>query len=702
MISASSAFSASNEQLDSLEYINSLITGATENGSYNVFVDGKIFNDTMSDVLTRTYGYRVTKSFNDMGTFPTYKIEWNPLYETISQTAIFFSSDVYGGARWFYATMDFVAGQITSLVDTGLNLNDYNLWDIYPLQNKGYATFFGNGSDIQVFFIDKTGVVVNQYSGSTNYNYDNLEGKWVYWNDYNNDVFRAFNGTDVYSLSYENYQDVYVDWDWDGATNGGTFQYTLYDDNDITDSVRLVKSDTTMVELELFNVNDYYHNSYVYGNIIVVEKYNNGDGQILEYKIYNEQGTLLETIDVSGGNYNNQDINMFGDSNFNVILYNSGDVNVPYRIITYLKESSTLINETHNRSSDYQNWNVYSDALGMYTKNYYTQSLYVYFYDDSYGYETGNFYSLSYCDLYYIEEGNTTSNLEVLQNSGSPDKFISLEQSMSARNMFIPFVDVDGYIKFKLIKSTGNSIRSSNILHSDITDAGWTRIIGDYYGYKIETNNIVMNIFCLKYDNSEYFTYQFDNNEGWDDWTYYNIYIFSNYDDGSWRYFNSNSGGFELMSFSGHTTNIYDGNSYYNSDNVMKDNVVIHYPNDNLCTVITNTTYHDNISLPANNNYYDLEVMKDYFVYLYMDASTDNLTAKAYDLTGNEVNSIDTGIALWSEGSNSAENRYWFSQKTDGSGQMVRYHLFTNNYHETVDISNYSTNNSFNDVVWWD
>jgi hypothetical protein len=704
MITASTAKANSNTTREDLTYINSLITGATEDGIYTVFVDGRIFDDNMLNIMIDTYGYRVTKSFNDMGTFPTYKIEWNLEEVNIpSQTALFFSSDVFGGARWFYAMMDFVAGQIVGLVDTGLNVSDYSLWNVYPLQNKGYGVFFG-GSDMKVFFIDSTGSIVEQFSSSTNNNYDNLEGQWVFWNDYNNDVFRAFNGTDVYSLSYENYQDVYIDWDWDGASNGGTFQYTLYDDNDVTDSIRLVKSDATMVQLDIFDVTTYYHNAYVYMNIIVVEKFESSTDKIVEYKIYNEQGTILETIDLSGYDYNNQDVNMFGNSNFNVILYNYNDNSIPYRIITYLKGNSTLINETHDRGSEYQNWNTYTDSLGMFPNEYYSNNFYVYFYDDSYTNEGGNFYGFSYCDLYYIETDNGSSNLEVLQDSGSPDKFISTDQSMSARNLFSPFVDVDGYVKFKLINSTGNVVRNSGILFSDLTDAGWDRIVGDFYLYKIQTYNgdyDVYNVYCLKYDNSVFDTYQFVNTNYYDDWSYNNIYFIYNGGDDTWRYFNLNSDGFQFLS-SGIPTNIYGENWYYNSDNIMKNNIVIHYPTENKCTVITDTTFRDNISLPTNNSYYDLQVMKDYFVYLYNDASTNNLIAKAYDFTGNEVNSVDTGISNWAEGINSAENRFWFSQYTDGSGQMLRYHLFTNNYHETIDMSNYSTNYSFNDVVWWD
>lgn len=704
MIAAATAKDNTFSTRENLDYINTLITGATENGEYCVFVDGKIFDDVMSQTLSSTYGYNVTKSYNNMGTFPTYKISWTPQVEPPSQTAIFFSSDVYGGARWFYAVMDFLSGQITGLIDTGLNVSDYSLWNIYPLQNKGYGIFFG-GSDMKVLFVDDQGTIVNQYSGSTNYSYDVLEGKWIYWNDQGNNIFRAFNGDEVYSLSYENWQDIYIDWDWDGATDGGTFQYTLYDDEDGTDSIRLVKANTTMVELDLFNVNDFYHNTYLYMNMIIVEKYTNGNDQILEYKIYDEQGTLLQTIDVSGGDYNSQDVNMFGDNNFNVILYNSNDVNVPYRIITYTKESDILINETHDRGSEYSNWNTYTDSLGtMSTNDYYSYNFYVYFYDDGYGGQVGGLYNLAYCDLYYIESGSATSNLEVLQDSGTEDKILAPDRSMSARNLFMPFVDDDGYFKFKLFNSTGNTIRNTSILYSDILDGGWTNLFGDYYIYKIQTNNgvnDVMTVCCLKYDNSEYNTYQFENTNGWDDWDFYNIFILINNNDNSYRYLNSNSGGFQTISTGSYLT-IHSNSSHYTSDFVMKETLVVYNNSENSCSIITDTTYLDNISLPTNENFYDIRVLKDYFVYLYSEPSTYNLIAKAYDFAGNEVNSINTEITNWSEGIRSSENRYWFSQYTDQSNQMIRYHLFTNNNYEQIDMSSYSDESSLNDIVWWD
>lgn len=707
MISGSQALTLSNAATGSLDYIGGLISGATEEGLYQIWVSGRHMNDSMMTNLKDVYGYRVTKKTTDMGTFPDYIIHWDPIQTPYvpNQTSIHFSSDVYGGARWFFALFDYVNGQVVGLVDTGISVADYNLWNIYPLQNKGYVAFFG-GSDMQMVCIDSTGTIVNTYTGSTNYDYDDLDGQWVYYKDNNNGTFRAFNGVDTYSITYEpwNSQDIYIDWDWDGASNGGSFQYTFWDGNANTDSIRLVKSDTTMVELEVYDLNYYYHNAFIYMNIVVLEKRAQSDGQRLEYKIFNDEGTLLETVDVSGGNYYSRDTNFFGNSNFNVILYNWNDDSVFYRIITYEKSTSTLINETHERGFNYGNWTTWSDSWGMYSNNAPFPNLYIAFHDTSSSYDKAGFLNFSYFDLYYVESGSTIANLEVIQNSGSPDKTLGLYNAMYSKSFMMTFVDVDGYVKFKLYNSNGNETRSSNILYSDVIDAGWTQTVGEYFQYTIQTNdgsNNVRNLFFLKYDNSEFYSSDQLDTSWYNDYTYYNIFLYYNNSNDNWYYFNETSNGLTYIT-GGTSIYIYDCNWYHNSDNIMKDNVVFHYQGMNKVDIITNNNKVSDITLPSSNGTYDIEVMKDYFVYLYMDSSSNNLIAKAYDLSGNEVNSHDTGISLWAEGSGSAENRYWFSQFTDNSNQMIRYHLFTNNSHQQIDMSNYSTSWSIDDIVWWD
>jgi hypothetical protein len=76
MITATTAKDNTFSTRDELTHINSLVSGATENGQYSVFVDSKIFDDSMAYALSSTYGYNVTKFNNFNGTFMSYKIAW--------------------------------------------------------------------------------------------------------------------------------------------------------------------------------------------------------------------------------------------------------------------------------------------------------------------------------------------------------------------------------------------------------------------------------------------------------------------------------------------------------------------------------------------------------------------------------------------------------------------------------------------------
>jgi hypothetical protein len=57
-------------------YVNTLVTGATAQGSYSVVVDGTYMDDTMVTGLTITYGYNVTTLTDNMGTYKRYRLSW--------------------------------------------------------------------------------------------------------------------------------------------------------------------------------------------------------------------------------------------------------------------------------------------------------------------------------------------------------------------------------------------------------------------------------------------------------------------------------------------------------------------------------------------------------------------------------------------------------------------------------------------------
>jgi hypothetical protein len=60
-----------------LTYINSIISDASSNGEYFLFVDGIYMDDDMMGNLIVNYGYNVSKQFFDMGTYPRYLIQFS-------------------------------------------------------------------------------------------------------------------------------------------------------------------------------------------------------------------------------------------------------------------------------------------------------------------------------------------------------------------------------------------------------------------------------------------------------------------------------------------------------------------------------------------------------------------------------------------------------------------------------------------------
>lgn len=79
MISGSAALTASNTTTGSLSYINTLVTGATAQGVYNVIVGNSYINDSMADELRSIYGYSVTKRNTFMGTNYDYIVSWGDI-----------------------------------------------------------------------------------------------------------------------------------------------------------------------------------------------------------------------------------------------------------------------------------------------------------------------------------------------------------------------------------------------------------------------------------------------------------------------------------------------------------------------------------------------------------------------------------------------------------------------------------------------
>lgn len=75
MQSASSARSASNTVTGSLTHIDALISGATAQGLYQIYVDGPLLNNAMTASLLSN-GYTVEIKYDTMGSYPRYIVKW--------------------------------------------------------------------------------------------------------------------------------------------------------------------------------------------------------------------------------------------------------------------------------------------------------------------------------------------------------------------------------------------------------------------------------------------------------------------------------------------------------------------------------------------------------------------------------------------------------------------------------------------------
>lgn len=75
MQSAASARTASNTATGSLTYIDALISGATSQGLYQIYIDGPLMNNAMTASLI-TNGYTVEVKYDTMGTYPRYVVKW--------------------------------------------------------------------------------------------------------------------------------------------------------------------------------------------------------------------------------------------------------------------------------------------------------------------------------------------------------------------------------------------------------------------------------------------------------------------------------------------------------------------------------------------------------------------------------------------------------------------------------------------------
>ena len=167
MISGSAAITGSTTTRDTLSHVNNLVTGATAQGSYRIFVANEYMDDAMASELKNVYGYKVTKRNQLMGTNMDYLISWEPepvVVPASSGTIVFNGLDPDSGGSYVAAP--------NSTITTWLPANnDFTVeWFQYQTKGGGHPRVFSIGPDTSAKYgVSIEGNKIYTWPGANNY-----------------------------------------------------------------------------------------------------------------------------------------------------------------------------------------------------------------------------------------------------------------------------------------------------------------------------------------------------------------------------------------------------------------------------------------------------------------------------------------------------------------------------------------------------
>jgi hypothetical protein len=334
--------------------------------------------------------------------------------------------DVNGTLNYWTVTPGGTSGPVD--LGSGYSYNDGVDW---YRTDKGFMIYSYRNN--WVAFISADGTLLDSRYYSNLGDYGNMQGKWLYVKD-NSDHLFAFSDGNTFSLiDWSSQNDYYIDYNYDAYTlNGGLImgtsqgsQHSFYMVNHTTTGLGnlLATWDNSLYQVQ--------EEVYAYGDFIHLIKQDRNDGyHILESKIVNNSGTVLQTVDLSSENIYNWDTNMFGHGKMNNIFYNNGDSSQDWIIHFYDGDTDRLITSRHTRGDNYYNWDYYYRSFyADYGESKVSENFILIFYDNGYGYSCQDGvcgYLPNYMDLIPYFGGDTSARSPfVFQNSGSGTKLIN-------------------------------------------------------------------------------------------------------------------------------------------------------------------------------------------------------------------------------------------------------------------------------------
>jgi hypothetical protein len=641
---------------------------------------------------------------NYQGTYQLYVPQYDYTYEIVigastvtGQTYMFLSTPT-NSTNWGASTTSFI-DMTAQVIDLDVDKSGWYESDWYPLTESGYAILFYNRDQNdykKVRFLDTLGNLVGEYNClTTNYNFNYMRGKIIYFNDRDNGILKYYDGYQVYTLTSDTAsQSVNVLYDYDGVTSSNTFGVSITDTNTNVHT-NYIMSGGSMTQFSTYDANT-YNQQYVFyfdGSFIgELEYLTSGDMQTL--KLYNGvSGSVLQTYDfTTGSTYNNWNIYPYGNNKIVFVFWNYADLNVDWLFIQYDGNTNSMTTLSHARGTNYQSWTL--TANDNYNPNDGPSEAWV---ATLYNNDTNlNFGSrVNYCDLVYMLSGDTNINTYVYQNSGSFDKIINTY--FVANNLAASYGDTgNGYVSIFTLNQSGFTV-SATTLPSTINGYGEMMVVGEGFVFHAYEDNYTgdtlahINKHGVVSDLIEHIPRPSGSN--WDHrggiFTYSNGVGAQYFIDGTSDLFQTNP---PLPLF--YNTNYYYPNNYFTPD-FLRPSVQLFLDYGTYeASILTLTGFTSTFQLPGGGNGYNIEVGKDKFLYSYNDGSW---IMNLYDFNFNLLNSYDTqNSSSWSV--NGLKDRFIQVFNT-GSNYTIVGIGPTGTTESTV--TQFDSYNGFNDSIDW-
>jgi hypothetical protein len=613
-------------------------------------------------------------------------------------------SDNYGAA---FLNFDVLTAEI---IDLGVDTNVWNNQNIYVLDNSGYMHYFtgvDDGDDRLVIFTNAIHEEIGRYSGTTNgYSGNDLDGKWVTFEDVDNGVFTYSDGVSVYTYTWNPaLYSIDIEWNFNAVTSDGTmiiekwevpplsgWTYNgpgtshIVNPTDGTTTLFKTWTDGTYIRHKMTNSSDF---------IAVLTEAQGTSGTFTNFEIYNTSGTILETVSLTGATYSSYNDQFHGTNKYTILLWDVNNVETPYKIISYNGNTSNLIETSHARGTGYTQSIIDGDS-GLYPDSEGNDGgVVITLYDSVTSNNIGA--EVTYCDIMYMFDNQTSFSTYTFADNVS--KTINSYGQLSDIYR-TPCVNGDGIVSMLTIMSGSTRIESMNVSFSGVTNLNWNSL----------GNRTAVQIFTNSNNNV---TYKLINELGvvidsLDNYELTSPYSSSMYSFGETAYLTIigvSAGILGYYVYSGSTG--FTSTDYYNNFNYTDSHfsgtdkyngAMVLYNTDQLdFRVLTSTGITNEFSFPEYNSF-DISVGESKFMFVYNETNGGVTKIRLYNFSGTLLNSETTTWTNGWDNTYGVEDR--FVVMNYNGDDTVEVYLVSENTITSVTTQDYSSEESTNDWIY--